>query len=105
MEVTIESMVNRWSGLERPLFRGKLIDKDGCKCAQGDVLACAGYTDEQLRNLEQLKADVAWAAAGPAAWAPAWATARAAAWAAAWGVTEDDALKRFIRSLGDTHAD
>jgi hypothetical protein len=57
MKVTIENMVSRWSGLERPLFKGKLIDSDGCKCAQGDVLFCAGYTDKQLRAMEQSKAD------------------------------------------------
>jgi hypothetical protein len=55
--VTIEKMVERWSGLERPLFKGKLIDPDGCKCAQGDVLSCAGWTDEQLRSLVQENAD------------------------------------------------
>ena len=58
MEVTIESMVSRWSGLERPLFKGKLIDTDGCKCAQGDVLSCAGFSDDDLRRMEQSKADV-----------------------------------------------
>ena len=57
-EVTIVTMTARWSGLERPLFKGKLIDNDGCKCAQGDVLFCAGYTDEQLRKMKQSKADV-----------------------------------------------
>ena len=56
-EVTIATMTARWSGLERPLFKGKLIDNDGCKCAQGDVLFCAGYTDEQLRKMKQSKAD------------------------------------------------
>ena len=50
MEVTIATMVARWSSSERPLFKGKLIDEDGCKCAQGDVLSCAGYTDKQLRR-------------------------------------------------------
>jgi len=57
MSVTIETMVQRWSGLERPLFKGKLIDRDGCKCAQGDVLSCAGFTDHQLRAMTQNKAD------------------------------------------------
>jgi hypothetical protein len=55
--VTIDTMLERWSGLERPLFKGKLIDAEGCKCAQGDVLFCAGFTDAQLRNMEQSKAD------------------------------------------------
>lgn len=57
MDVTIANIVERWSGLERPLFKGKLIDKDGCKCAQGDVLSCAGYSDADLRSMEQSKAD------------------------------------------------
>ena len=57
MSVSIETMVERWSGLSRPLFKGKLIDDYGCKCAQGDVLACAGFTDAQLRTMAQTKAD------------------------------------------------
>jgi hypothetical protein len=57
MSVSIESMVERWSGLDRPLFKGRLIDGDGCKCAQGDVLSCAGFTDDQLRSMTQDKAD------------------------------------------------
>jgi len=57
MSVSIETMVERWSGLSRPLFKGKLIDDYGCKCAQGDVLACAGFTDAQLRTMTQTKAD------------------------------------------------
>ena len=57
-EVTIANIVERWSGLERPLFKGKLIDSDGCKCAQGDALFCAGYTDKQLRAMDQRKADL-----------------------------------------------
>jgi hypothetical protein len=57
MNVTIEAMVQRWSGMERPLFRGKLIDTDGCKCAQGDVLSCAGFTDDELREMTEYNAD------------------------------------------------
>ncbi len=57
MSVTIEAMIERWSGMDRPLFKGKLIDTDGCKCAQGDVLSCAGFTDEQLREMTQFNAD------------------------------------------------
>ena len=57
--ITPESMVQRWTDPKaRPLFRGSLIDDDGCKCAQGDVLACAGWTDGQLRGLSQDKADM-----------------------------------------------
>jgi hypothetical protein len=58
MGVTIANIVERWSGLERPLFKGQLIDAEGCKCAQGDVLSCAGWTDQQLRELTQGTADV-----------------------------------------------
>jgi hypothetical protein len=58
MGVTIANIVERWSGLEQPLFKGQLIDAEGCKCAQGDVLSCAGWTDQQLRELTQGKADV-----------------------------------------------
>jgi hypothetical protein len=57
MKVSIETMATRWQSLERPLFKGSLIDADGCKCAQGDVLFCGGYTDEQLRSMSQSKAD------------------------------------------------
>jgi len=55
--ITIPEIVNRWQSGERPLFRGRLIDDDGCKCAQGDVLSCAGYSDKQLRAMAQDKAD------------------------------------------------
>ena len=57
--ITLDSMVQRWTDPKaRPLFKGSLIDDDGCKCAQGDVLACAGWTDDQLRGLSQDKADM-----------------------------------------------
>ena len=57
--ITPDSMVQRWTDPKaRPLFKGSLIDDDGCKCAQGDVLACAGWTDGQLRELSQDKADM-----------------------------------------------
>lgn len=50
--------VARWTDPKRrPLFRGSLIDPDGCKCAQGDVLAACGWTDKQLRALAQEQAD------------------------------------------------
>lgn len=57
MQVTIESIVERWNSLDRPLFKEKLISPDGCKCAQGDVLSCAGYSDKELRTMTQEKAD------------------------------------------------
>ena len=57
--ITLDSMVQRWTDPKaRPLFKGSLIDDDGCKSAQGDVLACAGWTDGQLRELSQDKADM-----------------------------------------------
>ncbi len=58
MAVTISSMVKRWSALSRPLFKNALITPDGCKCAQGDVLSCAGFSDDDLRLMRQLRADV-----------------------------------------------
>ena len=57
MTVTIESICNRWMSSERPLFKGYLISDDGCCCAQGDVLRCSGYTDDQLRTMTQENAD------------------------------------------------
>lgn len=56
---TIKSITDRWTNPElRPLFKGSLIDADGCCCAQGDILRneCA-MTDDQLRNLNQSVAD------------------------------------------------
>ena len=55
--ITLESICKRWDGAERPLFKGKLIDDKGCCCAQGDVLRVYGYTDEELREMTQAKAD------------------------------------------------
>ena len=53
-----EFMVQRWTDPKsRPLFKGSLIDETGCKCAQGDVLSCSGWTDEQLRAMTQDSAD------------------------------------------------
>jgi hypothetical protein len=57
-EVTIENIVKRWEDPNsRPLFKGKLIDNDGCCCAQGDILRLAGWSDDQLRDAEQCAAD------------------------------------------------
>jgi hypothetical protein len=57
-EVSIEMMVARWSDPSaRPLFKGKLIDDDGCCCAQGDVLRVCGWSDDRLRSVEQIEAD------------------------------------------------
>ena len=57
MQVTIDAMVQRWRSAERPLFKGRLIDDDGCCCAQGDVLRCCGVSDDELQALGQVKAD------------------------------------------------
>src|SRR5271166_2225237 len=55
---TIDTMVKRWSDpAARPLFRGRLIDGDGCCCAQGDVLRTCGWSDDQLRRAHQRTAD------------------------------------------------
>ena len=60
MPVTIEQMVARWSDpTARPLFRGRLIDDDGCCCAQGDVLRACGWSDDRLRAAAQEAADKA----------------------------------------------
>ncbi len=56
-KVTIEEMVQRWTSMKRPLFKGKLIDNDGCCCAQGDVLRVCGFSDDSLREMSQSKAD------------------------------------------------
>lgn len=57
-QVTIESIVTRWSDPDaRPLFKGELIDDSGCCCAQGDVLRVCGWKDSMLRALDQLQAD------------------------------------------------
>ncbi len=57
-QVSIDSIVKRWTDPSaRPLLKGKLIDGSGCCCAQGDVLRCAGWTDEQLRKITQENAD------------------------------------------------
>jgi hypothetical protein len=56
----IDRLVARWNGLDRPLFKGRLIDATGCKCAQGDVLSyLGGLTDDALRTLAQHDADAA----------------------------------------------
>src|SRR5690606_16672121 len=48
----------RWSDPKsRPLIKGRLIDETGCCCAQGDVLRCAGHSDQQLRLFAPESAD------------------------------------------------
>ena len=59
MTVTLDSMHERWTTAERPSLRqGGLIDSGGCCCAQGDVLRCAGVTDDELRMMTQDRADL-----------------------------------------------
>jgi hypothetical protein len=58
--ISHEAVIARWEDPSaRPLFKGKLIDEDGCCCAQGDILRTfCGWTDEQLRKVNvQAKAD------------------------------------------------
>lgn len=59
--ITIEIIVARWSDpARRPLFKGSLIHMDGdtvCRCAQGDILHLAGWSDWQLADTPQPKAD------------------------------------------------
>jgi hypothetical protein len=60
--ITIDAIVARWRGADRPLFKGTLITPDGpdgnvCRCAQGDVLHVAGYTDHDLYAMSQHDAD------------------------------------------------
>lgn len=49
------AMMARWTSADRPkLFKRKLIGfADGvvCRCAQGDALHCAGYSDKELFSL------------------------------------------------------
>ena len=58
--VTIPQLIARWSDpAARPLFKGKLIDDTGCRCAQGDILHLAGWSDAQLVDADQSEADQA----------------------------------------------
>jgi hypothetical protein len=47
----------RWRSAERSFFGGKLIDDNGCCCAQGDVLRASGWDDQRLRSTAQNEAD------------------------------------------------
>jgi len=55
----IASAVARWEDpTRRPLFKGKLVDRDGCMCAQGDILHHElGWSVEKLRRTAQVEAD------------------------------------------------
>lgn len=55
--VTIQSICERWRSADRPLFKRALISDDGCCCAQGDVLRASGWSDDRIRNADQVKAD------------------------------------------------
>lgn len=65
MTTVIDKVVERWtSPSARPLFKGRLIDDDGCCCAQGDILRTyCDWTDARLRAAEQDQADKEVAAA------------------------------------------
>ncbi|HEV2225030.1 MAG TPA: hypothetical protein VGR84_18710 [Candidatus Acidoferrales bacterium] len=58
MPTTIDFMVRRWESSDRPLFKGKLIDDEGCCCAQGDILRVCGVEDDDLRRMDQFDADL-----------------------------------------------
>lgn len=55
----IDTIIARWTNPEsRPLFKGKLIDEEGCCCAQGDILRNeCGISYKELRNTDQGDAD------------------------------------------------
>src|SRR5690606_15132590 len=56
--LTPEYFAQRWSDPQsRPLIKGKLIDETGRCSAQGDVLRCAGLSEQQLRAIKQTTAD------------------------------------------------
>src|SRR5216684_1760500 len=56
--IDIPTICARWRDpTRRPLFKGKLIDDDGCYCAQGDILHIAGWSDDELRRPDQTKVD------------------------------------------------
>ena len=66
-QINVDTVVARWTDPStRPkLWKGKLIGGSGtpsdpiCRCAQGDVLHFAGWSDEDLRTVDQAKADAA----------------------------------------------
>jgi len=56
--LTPEYFVQRWSAPMSPrLIKERLIDEVGRCCAQGDVLRCAGFSNQQLREITQETAD------------------------------------------------
>lgn len=62
MTISIDSIVARWTDpSRRPLFKGGLVDisPDGtvCRCAQGDILHLAGWSDGRLASADQSQAD------------------------------------------------
>src|SRR5271166_4326916 len=56
---TIDEMVARWNDpAARPLFQGRLINGGGRNTVHGDVLrVCGSWTDEEIRNTSQKRAD------------------------------------------------
>jgi len=54
--MTVDELLARWP-TDIP-FKGKLIDADGCMCAQGQVLHyIGGMTPDDLREIDQADAD------------------------------------------------
>ena len=64
MAILIKEITDRWDNpLTRPLLKGRLINKENCMCAQGDILhTFCGWSFERLRSVNQLEADQAVAA-------------------------------------------
>jgi hypothetical protein len=57
MTLTVDELLDRWPS-DIP-FKGKLITKDGCMCAQAQVLHyVGGMSADELRNIEQRAADL-----------------------------------------------
>ena len=55
--MTIDELLAHW--LTNTPMKGRLIDNDGCMCAQGQVLHyVGGLTPEGLREMEQADADL-----------------------------------------------
>ena len=54
----IDMLVAKWAAPDGIPFKGELIDSAGCMCAQGQALHyVGGWTQEQLQNANQRKAD------------------------------------------------
>ena len=59
MTTAIETLVAKWAEPDGIPYKGKLISEDGCMCAQGQALHyIGGWTDDRLRRVGQVEADV-----------------------------------------------